>query len=281
MKKILTQFHLWLSIPVGIFFSLMCLTGAILVYEDELLELFHHDRYFVEEVKAQPLPMEQIVAIAQMQLPDSLRLAKARLPEEENRNYAFGLEGMRKSMVYIDPYTGNVRGQRIMGEPDFFRSVMRLHRWLMMPMKRGEFNLGKFITGWATLISVFILITGIIIWIPRKWKTVWKRLRIKTSKGSYRFWHDFHLAAGMFSVLILLALCLTGLTWSFSWYRTAFYSVVDLEPQQTHQLIRAIHFGTWAGWFSKLITFLAALIGAALPITGYYMWWKKLSKKKR
>lgn len=400
MKKLLKQIHLWLSIPVGIFFSLLCLTGAILVYEDELLELFHPRRYFVEEVKMQSLPMEQMVAKAQLQLPDSIRLTDARIPKEENRNYAFGVQGMRKSLIYVDPYTGNVQGQRIMGEPDFFRDVMRLHRWLMMPMKRGEFNLGKFITGWATLISVFILLTGIIIWIPKKWKNVKKRLSIKTGKGTYRFWYDFHLSTGMFSVVFLLALCLTGLTWSFPWYRTAFYQTFGVEMQQgghgappqqqqtetkapaekqmqnaerneatrgerpqhvtaenhTHEgrnpyrkyivwqkvvdelraqrpdaeMIRMsdgsasvvakganfrmsdkytfdgrtgditskelfkdtaskqqkvqrwiidIHFGTWAGWFSKLLTFLAALIGAALPITGYYMWWKKLSKK--
>jgi uncharacterized iron-regulated membrane protein len=39
--------------------------------------------------------------------------------------------------------------------------------------------------------------------------------------------------------------------------------------------IYSIHAGTWGGWFSKIITCLAALIGASLPLTGYYIFYKK------
>ncbi|MGL4909307.1 MAG: PepSY domain-containing protein, partial [Bacteroidales bacterium] len=39
------------------------------------------------------------------------------------------------------------------------------------------------------------------------------------------------------------------------------------------------HVGSWGGWFSKLLTVIAALIGASLPITGYYFWIKRLKQK--
>lgn len=53
------------------------------------------------------------------------------------------------------------------------------------------------------------------------------------------------------------------------------YDDVKTRQQEVMRWYLDIHFGTLAGQFSKLITFLAALIGASLPITGYYLWIKK------
>lgn len=46
-------------------------------------------------------------------------------------------------------------------------------------------------------------------------------------------------------------------------------------------LIKPIHTGEIFGGFSKLIYFLACLIGTSLPITGTLIWFNKLKKKKR
>ena len=51
MKKIFAKIHLWLSIPFGIIIAIVCLTGSILVFETEILELCYPSRYFVKEVK--------------------------------------------------------------------------------------------------------------------------------------------------------------------------------------------------------------------------------------
>ena len=36
MRKLFAKIHLWLSIPLGILISIICLTGAILVFEQEI-----------------------------------------------------------------------------------------------------------------------------------------------------------------------------------------------------------------------------------------------------
>jgi uncharacterized iron-regulated membrane protein len=41
-----------------------------------------------------------------------------------------------------------------------------------------------------------------------------------------------------------------------------------------------LHTGKWGGLFSKVLYFLACLIGATLPWTGYYFWLKKKSRQK-
>lgn len=55
MKKFFAKIHLWLSIPFGIIIAIVCLTGAILVFETEILELCYPSRYFVKEVKGEML----------------------------------------------------------------------------------------------------------------------------------------------------------------------------------------------------------------------------------
>ena len=182
----------------------------------------------------------------------------------------------------------------------------------------------------------------------------------------------------MYTLIFLLAMALTGLTWSFSWYRTGFYKVFGVETMQgggghgaqaqtaahggdraqgrsggenrerkpfspfanwqkvyeelkelspdykqitvsrgsatvsfnrlgnrraadrytfnprngeitgttlykdadTSGKIRgwiySVHVGSWGGWATRILSFLAALIGASLPLTGYYLWIRRL-----
>ena len=53
MRKLFAKIHLWLSIPFGIIIAIVCLTGAILVFETEIQELCHPSHYFVKEVKGE------------------------------------------------------------------------------------------------------------------------------------------------------------------------------------------------------------------------------------
>jgi uncharacterized iron-regulated membrane protein len=51
MKKIFEKIHLWLSVPFGLIITLICFSGAMLVFEDEVNELFRHELYYVETVE--------------------------------------------------------------------------------------------------------------------------------------------------------------------------------------------------------------------------------------
>ena len=88
------------------------------------------------------------------------------------------------------------------------------------------------IVGTATLMFVFVLISGIVIWWPRTKKVLKNSLKIVINKGWRRFCYDLHVAGGMYTLIFLLAMALTGLTWSFSWYRTGFYKVFGVETAQ-------------------------------------------------
>lgn len=48
MKKFFIKLHLWLSIPVGLVISVICFSGAALVFEKEITRIIDKEIYFVE-----------------------------------------------------------------------------------------------------------------------------------------------------------------------------------------------------------------------------------------
>ena len=234
MRKLFTKIHLWLSVPFGIIIAIVCLTGAILVFEQEILRVCYPSRYYVEEVKGEPLPVDELILAARRQLPDSIKINGIRIYPDPARTYQLVLPG-KKAAAFIDPYTGQVTG--VDDGRGFFMQVMRLHRWLLDSTKRdGGIAWGKMIVGYSTLAMAVILLSGLVVWLPRNRKVLKNRLKVKLGASRFRFWYDLHVAGGFYAALLLLALTLTGLTWSFGWYRNAFYQVfgVTATPSKAH-----------------------------------------------
>lgn len=232
MKRFFTKIHLWLSIPFGIIITIMCITGGLLIFETEILQITNPQRYYVEKIKENQLPLERLIPVVKNQLPDTIVISSITVPCEANRNYSFAIEGLAHGAVMADPYTGKIREIVLSSDEGFFSTVRRLHRWFLFETKRGEFSFGKLITGTSTLVFFFILLTGIIIWIPKTLKSLKNRLSIHLNKGLFRFWYDLHIAGGIYVAVFLIAFCLTGLTWSFGWYRTGFYKMFGVENIQ-------------------------------------------------
>ena len=45
--------------------------------------------------------------------------------------------------------------------------------------------------------------------------------------------------------------------------------------------IYAVHTGSWGGMLTRILWLLGALLGASLPLTGYYIWIKHLRHPKK
>lgn len=55
------------------------------------------------------------------------------------------------------------------------------------------------------------------------------------------------------------------------------------QDKSTHvrSAVYTVHVGSWGGLFTRIITFLAVLLGATLPLTGYYLWIRRLINKSK
>lgn len=307
MKKIFRKIHLWISVPFGLLITVICFSGAMMVFEKEITELCRRDVYFVKEADSRgPLEKDVLLQMVQAELPDSVSVTGVVVPENPRRAWQFNLSRPRRASVYVNPYTGEITGRS--GKLPFFDTMFRLHRWLLgsAQSKNGGMPAGKLIVGISTIAMVIILLTGLLMWLTNRKKPLAKSLTVSFTKGWPRFLHDLHVAGGIYASLFLLAIALTGLTWSFSWYRNAAYGLFGAKvevretPRQTvgkdagqtvdraadrnakvRTAFYSIHTGKWGGWVTKIIYFLAALLGATLPLTGYYLWIKRLVKKNK
>lgn len=112
MKKFFAKIHLWLSIPFGIIIAIVCLTGAILVFETEILELCYPSRYFVKEVKGEMLSPAVLMGAAGQQLPDSIKINGIRVSSDPKRTYQLILPGKKGCLLYQSLHRRNYRHRR-------------------------------------------------------------------------------------------------------------------------------------------------------------------------
>lgn len=406
MKNIFRKLHLWLSVPFGLVIVVTCFTGAMLVFEKEITALCCRDMAIVEPID-EPLSIDVLAEKVTATMPSGTEISGVTVTEEKEEAWIVNISEPRSATLYVNQYTGEVLGEK--ERLPFFQTVLRLHRWLLdtRPADGGVYW-GKMVVGTSTIAFVVILLSGLILWWPRNRKMLKNRLQVVLKKGKNRFWYDLHVAGGFYALLFLLAMALTGLTWSFEWYRNGFYSVfgandspvaktvtVENSPavkftstkaadsakshaatdavttatasswnsegvtgatvtssgrneslytawnrafdavadkypsysqitvsageisvrlagcgnqrasdkymfdERSGELLSAslyennssqsklrgwiysIHVGSWGGTATRVLAFLAALLGAALPLTGYYFWIRKLYYKKK
>ena len=223
MRKLFGKFHLWLSVPFGVIITITCFTGALLELESEITALCKGHIAAVTPV-GEALPLNVIADRVDVTLPEDVDVKGIVVPNSPCEAYKVNLSKPKKTAVYVNQYTGEVIGsdERI----PFYQTVFRLHRWLMDSNPgEGKVFWGKMVVGASTLAFVVILLTGLVIWWPRNRKMLKNRLQIALKKGKNRFWYDLHVAGGFYALMLLLAMALTGLTWSFEWYKNGLYSL--------------------------------------------------------
>ena len=226
MKKVLKKIHLWLSVPTGIVITLVCFSGAMLAFEKEITEAIKPELYFVKDAKGEPIPMQQLMEKVEETLPDSVSISGVTVFADSTRTYQVSLSKPRRASIYVNQYTGEVTGRS--ERLPFFNTMFHLHRWLL----GSSSGVGKLLTGICALALAFILVTGILMWLTNRNKPLKASLSIHVTKGWGRFWHDLHVAGGIYATIFLLAMALTGLTWSFSWYRNGFYACFGVESSE-------------------------------------------------
>ncbi|PKV67129.1 PepSY-associated TM helix domain-containing protein [Pontibacter ramchanderi] len=133
----------------------------------------------------------------------------------------------RGTNYLVNPYTAEVIGTTDSPTSEFFMTMFRLHRWLLL-----DTEVGRPIVGWATVIFTLIVLSGLVIWFPQKVKNWRQGLKIKWSGNWKRVNHDLHNSLGFYSSFLLLVMSLTGLTWSFEWYKEGFFKVLGVTPQK-------------------------------------------------
>ena len=72
--KLFHNIHLWLSVPFGLIITLICFSGAMLIFEPEITRNIKSDIYYVSSSKGDPVPMEKLMETVKATLPDSVSI---------------------------------------------------------------------------------------------------------------------------------------------------------------------------------------------------------------
>ncbi len=212
-KKTMFQLHWLFGITAGLVLALMGTTGALWSFQDELLRLFNPDMRIAAPPAGERLAPAELIRRVETTQQDTVSMlwVDLRRPEAARVFFTPAPGERRGALRYADPYTGALKGE--MAGQGFFDLMLRLHRFLAMGAT------GRQITGACTLMLVFFCLSGLYLRWPRhalNWRT-W--LLIDGAKRGRAFQWDLHAVAGTWCLLFYLLFALTGLFWSYEWYR--------------------------------------------------------------
>ncbi|MFX0556626.1 PepSY-associated TM helix domain-containing protein [Maribacter sp. CXY002] len=224
-RKLMNDLHLWLGLGSGIILFLVCFSGTLLTFEDEIKELF------IEEmvVKSNGNGKKSISNLMQNLEKEGI-VNSVTISYHEHEPYQFSVKtdpNQRRGNTYlVNPYTGVYQQKQKSSLDGFFMTMFRMHRWLLLDSK-----IGRPIVGVATLIFLFLSISGLYLWFPKKlkWKNFKSGFKVKFSANWKRINHDLHNTLGFYACVYLVIMTLTGLCWSFEWYRDASSAVLGTK----------------------------------------------------
>lgn len=378
IKYWIGRLHLWLGLASGIVVLIVSITGCLFVFQKEISEAIWRDKYFVippEDILPWTPSLSGLQKKAQTVLGPDRPINSITTYRQSDRSWEFTAYHLNDTAltyfgaveyfqsVFINPYTGEVTGTRNY-KYDFFSVVKYIHWSLLLNTKYGQP-----IVGWSTFIFVLLLITGLVLWWPKKWTRAIRdrSFKIKWKASFKRVNYDLHNVPGFYSLIPALIISMTGMVWAFNWWEAVVYVAasgtttpparVNIKPvdsaradehpmsiafrEALQQLPEAqrllmippagkggiiyaygykgretyygadalqfdgysgrllhrrnnseknrgerliemnydIHVGAIGGLMGKIIAFIASLICASLPVTGFIIWWGKRRKR--
>ncbi|MET4324514.1 putative iron-regulated membrane protein [Bradyrhizobium sp. i1.15.2] len=218
IKAVLLQVHSIAGLALALLLAVIALTGAIMSFEDEIGDYLNRGIMQVAPRQAAALMPDELVArLTAAQ--DVGKVSAVTLASDPSAavhvRFARDERGARPSSLYVDPYDA-----RVLGAPrgeEFFATVRKLHRWLLIPGDAKGW--GRQITGVAALGLIVMLISGLVLRWPRRAGSVkmWLKPNVRLSgRGLHR---SLHAVIGTWVLPVYLVMTLTGLWYSFDWYK--------------------------------------------------------------
>ena len=218
IKAVLHQVHSIAGLVLALLLSLIALTGTIMSFEDEIVDHLNAGIMWVAPQTVPALMPDELVARLKA-AQDVGKVSAVTLSSDPSAavhvRFARDEQGTRPGSLYVDPYDAHVLGTP-RGE-EFFATVRRLHRWLLIPGDAKGW--GRQVTGVAALGLIVMLVTGLALRWPRRASSVKMWLKPNLGLSGRGLHRSLHAVLGTWVLPIYLVMTLTGLWYSFDWYK--------------------------------------------------------------
>ena len=220
--------HLVCGVAAGLVVLMMSVTGALLTYERQILAWADRSTYAAPTPDAKRLPLEQLVAAAKLHRPE---LVPTTIVVRNEPGAPVVLGAGRSGSLLVDPYSGAVSDPGAAKLRSFFAAVTGWHRWFNAA---GENRAAaRAITGASNLAFLFLILSGMYLWLPRvfKWAAFEARLKFNgkatTSKARDFNWHHVF---GIWSSIPLAVVVATAVVFSYPWANDLVYRAAGDQP---------------------------------------------------
>jgi uncharacterized iron-regulated membrane protein len=165
LRKIIFWLHLTAGVLAGVVILAMSVTGVLLAFERQIVALAERDiRTVTPPASDAPrLNPDTTVAKAREML---LEGAPSGITLLADPTAATMVNFGREQTVFVDPYTGAVRGNGVTATRNFSRVVTTWHRWLGPQDDRRE--IGRAVAGACNAAFVVLVLSGFYLWWPRR-----------------------------------------------------------------------------------------------------------------
>lgn len=222
------RLHRWSGLAIGWLVVLLAVTGAAMVFRPQL-EPVLSARLMAAHSCAQPLALGRVVEQAQSMRPGT-KPQLVKLAEGESTTVRFN----DMMDVYVDPCTGEVRGEQHRWS-GFFNIMEQLHRFRFM----SDTDLANLIVGSAAFVIVLVFVGGgLMLWWPNSMQAFRRSLRLQPGLKGRAFTANLHRVVGAYAALVLLVISLCSLPIAFKSIRYGLYSLLD-SPRPTRPVAPA------------------------------------------
>jgi uncharacterized iron-regulated membrane protein len=229
IRKTLFWLHLGSGVITGLVVAMMSLTGVLLTYELQLIAWADRAFYAAPAPDASRLPLDRVLAAAQSDGVTGKQLTVYNDPAAPVLVSA----GRREPSVFVNAYSGEVLGEPSPGIRSAMSSLMYWHRWFNATGDARQ--TARLVTGVSNLAFLFMILTGIYLWLPRvlRWSLLKARLffhkAYDNAKERNFYWHHIF---GIWSAIPLIIIVATASVFSFRWASNLVYIAAGEEPPQ-------------------------------------------------
>jgi uncharacterized iron-regulated membrane protein len=218
-KKIIFQLHKILGLATGLVVFIVAITGCCWAFREEIEATYDNYKYVTPQDAPLLTPTEAKNYASVVFPENTIHGTVFKRNEDAIEVIFYDAEPEFYQSVFLNPYSGEIIqvDDHLSG---FFAFILKGHMRLWLPK-----DIGEQVVAASILIFILIIISGFILWLPKKRKNLKQRLKFdwkKTTRWKRKNF-DLHTVIGFYICSFALIIAFTGSVISYNWLKYVVY----------------------------------------------------------